>query len=110
MIYEELEENNTALKYYQEAQKVAEKSGSSYAEVNVAMNLVRMLGVFKKSQEAVRIGQRALSLGEYAVTSTLRHNLARELLALERYDEARSYYEINTHDPYPTLRCAAWAD
>jgi DNA-binding SARP family transcriptional activator/Tfp pilus assembly protein PilF len=108
-VHDALGQYEVALGLFKEALELARSIGSKYAEVNVVMNLLWCLEAQGRLEESVTIGEAALALGEFSVTSTLRNNLAWALATLKRYDEARHHYEINTRDKDPTLRCIAWS-
>jgi DNA-binding SARP family transcriptional activator/tetratricopeptide (TPR) repeat protein len=108
-LYSETGQEALALATLEEGWQLAQRLGARYAQVEVAVNLLRTLGDLQRDEEAVAIAQQALALGDYDSSATLRNNLAWCLRELGRLDEARVLYEQLQCGSDPTLALMACA-
>jgi DNA-binding SARP family transcriptional activator/tetratricopeptide (TPR) repeat protein len=108
-LYTECGQIDQALPILQEAYRLAQRLGARYAQVEVAVNLLRTLSDLQRDDEAIAIAQESLALGDYDASATLRNNMAWSLRALGRLDEARAAYEQLRHGRDPTLALMASA-
>jgi len=107
--YDELGRPQDGLPLHEEGWRLAERLGARYAQVEVAINWLWCLSALGRNDEGVAIARRALQLGDYAASATLRNNLAWSLAELGRLDEARELYELLTASVDPTLALIARA-
>jgi tetratricopeptide (TPR) repeat protein len=107
--YDELGQADRGLPLHEEAWQLAERLGARYAQVEVAINLLWSLSALKRDADAVAIAERALALGEYDASATLRNNLAWSLAELGRIDAASVLYEQLAAGADPTLALIARA-
>jgi DNA-binding SARP family transcriptional activator/tetratricopeptide (TPR) repeat protein len=92
---------------HEEAYRLAVKLDARYAQVEVAVNLVWALAGLGRNDEACRVAEEALGLGEYDSTPTLRNNLVWSLRELGRIDEAIRVCEQLAAGADPTLALIA---
>lgn len=107
--YDELGRPQDGLPLHEEGWRLAERLGARYAQVEVAINWLWCLSALSRNDEGVAIARRALQLGDYAASATLRNNLAWSLAELGRVDEARELYELLAAGADPTLALIARA-
>ncbi len=93
----------------EEGYRLAQRLGARYAQVEVAVNLLRALADVHRDDEGITIAREALALGDYDASATLRNNLAWSLREAGRLDEARLLYEELQRCADPTLALMATA-
>ena len=95
--------------YGREAWQMARSINAKSNQVSIAVNLAYALGQLGKPVEALQIQEEALSLGEYAMTNTLRNNLAQAYLKLGRLEEVKTLcHSIIADATDATLCCVNW--
>ncbi len=108
-LYSETGQDARALTTLEEGYRLAQRLGARYAQVEVAVNLLRTLTELQRDEEAIAIAREALALGQYDASATLRNNLAWCLRESGRLDEARLLYEELQRGSDPTLALMAGA-
>jgi tetratricopeptide (TPR) repeat protein len=108
-LYSETGREARALELLEEGWRLAQRLGARYAQVEVAVNLLRALSDLQRDEEAITIAREALALGEYDASATLRNNLAWSLRESGQLDEARLLYEALQRGSDPTLVVVAGA-
>ena len=108
-LYSETGQEARALVVLQEGYRLAQRLGARYAQVEVAVNLLRALADLQRDDEAIAIAQESLALGDYDASATLRNNLAWSLREAGRLGEARLLYEELQRCTDPTLALMATA-
>jgi DNA-binding SARP family transcriptional activator/tetratricopeptide (TPR) repeat protein len=108
-LYSETGQDARAVAALEEGLRLAQRLGARYAQVEVAVNLLRALSDLQRDEEAITIAREALALGEYDASATLRNNLAWSLREKGRLDEARRLYEALQRGSDPTLALVAGA-
>jgi tetratricopeptide (TPR) repeat protein len=108
-LYSETGQDARAVALLEEGWRLAQRLGARYAQVEVAVNLLRALTDLQRDEEAITIAREALALGEYDASATLRNNLAWSLRESGRLDEARLLYEALRRGSDPTLALMAGA-
>lgn len=98
-----------AIAVLEEGWRLAQRLGARYAQVEVAVNLLRTLTDLQRDEEAISIAREALALGDYDASATLRNNLAWCLRESGRLDEARLLYGELQRGSDPTLGLVAGA-
>jgi DNA-binding SARP family transcriptional activator len=108
--YDQLGESEAALKHHREALRVAKAVDARHLQVVIANNLLWGAVTTGRVKPVLPEAEKALGLGEYAATMTLRNNLARAYFSLGQNDEAKYHYEAITRSSQdPTLLSIAWA-
>lgn len=97
------------LPQHQEALALSRKLGARYMEVQVANNLLWSLPEMGQHDEAMRLGEAALALGDYDTTPTLRNNLAWIYLEQNRLPDAARLYAVVAQAADPTVACVGQA-
>jgi tetratricopeptide (TPR) repeat protein len=108
-LYSETGQDARAIAVLEEGWRLAQRLGARYAQVEVAVNLLRTLTDRQRDEEAITIAREALALGEYDASATLRNNLAWCLRESGRLDEARLLYVELQRGSDPTLGLVAGA-
>jgi DNA-binding SARP family transcriptional activator/Tfp pilus assembly protein PilF len=108
-LYSETGQEARAIAALEEGWRLAQRLGARYAQVEVAVNLLRALSDLQRDDEAISIAREALALGEYDASATLRNNLAWCLRESGQLDEARLLYEALQRGSDPTLGLVAGA-
>lgn len=108
-LYSETGQDSRALAVLEEGYRLAQRLGARYAQVEVAVNLLRTLTDQQLDLQAIAVAEESLALGEYDASATLRNNLAWALRALGRLDEARAHYAALQGCSDPTLALMASA-
>ena len=108
-VYSETGQEARALVVLEEGYRLAQRLGARYAQVEVAVNLLRALADVHRDDEGIAIAREALALGDYDASATLRNNLAWSLREAGRLDEARLLYEELQQGSDPTLALIAGA-
>jgi DNA-binding SARP family transcriptional activator/tetratricopeptide (TPR) repeat protein len=108
-LYSETGQDARAVALLEEGWRLAQRLGARYAQVEVAVNLLRTLTDLQRDEEAIAIAQEALALGDYDASATLRNNLAWCLRESGRLDEARLLYVELQRGSDPTLGLVAGA-
>lgn len=107
-IYDDTGRYSAALELHFEALETAKRAGAGYAQVGAAVQMMWGLSHAGRSEEAVRIANQALALGEYSNSEYLRNGLAASLMKLGRFGEAVKIYEDNAERGQITTRALAW--
>ena len=108
-LYSETGQDARAAATLEEGWRLAQRLGARYAQVEVAVNLLRALTDLQRDEEAIAIAREALALGDYDASATLRNNLAWCLRESGRLDEARLLYVELQRGSDPTLGLVAGA-
>lgn len=98
-----------AVALLEQALALSRRLGARHEEVSSARNLVMALAEAGRTDEAVPVGEAALTLGEYGATPMLLNNLAAIYLRLDRNAEARALCERLAAGPDALLRCLSQA-
>ena len=107
--HSELKNPRLAEQYCREAWQMARSINAKSNQVAIAVNLAYALGQLDRLAEALQIEEEALSLGEYAMTNTLRNNVAQAYLKLGRTEEAKALcHSILADATDATLCCVNW--
>lgn len=98
-----------ALDVHLEALDIARALGARHQFVNVALNLVECYRCLGRNQDAVAIGNEALTFGEVDGTGVLRNNLGSLLVEMNLLPQAEELTLLNVELADPTIRTLAWA-
>ena len=109
-LHDDLGQNAAALPLHREAYALAGRLGARYLQIDIAINLVFCLADLGRYDEAVRLGEQALQLGDYDNVAILRNNLASVAFSQGRFDSALAHYQSLQHEHgQPFLRVIALA-
>jgi tetratricopeptide (TPR) repeat protein len=97
------------LAFHEEGLATARSLGARHAEVDATLNLLWSLPDLGRHDEAIALGEYALTLGDYDGTPALTNNLAYLYWDQGRFDDAEPLYRRLSAAEDPSVRCFAWA-
>ena len=102
--------HDAAVDHARRALAMARRARAPHIEVEAARNLVIALSNLGRDEEAVAVGEAALTLGDFQGSPVLKNNLALAHKRQQCWDRALALYHAQTADPDANLRCVAWAN
>ena len=109
-LHDDLGRNDDALPLHREAYALAGRLGARYHQIDVAINLVFCLADLGRFDQAVAVGEEALTLGDYDNVAILRNNLASVAFSAGRLEAALEHYQaLQDEREQPFLRAIALA-